>query len=431
MKITQRIKNAVNALLGRTTANISDEDILEWLGIKGANKKVLSEVTYYTCLKMLSETIGKLPIKYYQQTGKGKIRAEPTKVYDLLANRPNSNMTPSTFWATVELNTEHKGNGYVWIRDTFVKEGKYGGHYKVLDLWPMPSDSVQILMDNKGVFGELGKMYYHYTDKYSGESYLFKQDKVMHFKTWLSFDGISGEPVQSILRHTISGSLESQSFMNNLYEKGLTASMAMQYAGDLDDAHLEALQSKYDKYLTGSKNAGKIVPVPMGLQLVPLKMNLTDAQFFELRKYSALQIAGAFGIKPNQINNYEKSSYANSETQQLAFLVDTMAFRLKHYEEEINFKLLSYEERQQGYYYKFNEKAILRTDSKTQMENLTKGVNNGIYKPNEAREYLDLPDDEDGNLLVINGNCIPLKDVGKQYKKGGENNAETTIPSEG
>ena len=427
--ILKRFKNATRAFLGKTIS-VDDENILEWLGIKGSKKKLISEITYYTCLKMLSETMGKLPIKYYQQTDRGKIRAKPTKAYNLLAVRPNPIMTPSTFWTTVELNTQHHGNGYVWIRDRFVKKGKYGGYYEPLDLWVMPSQQVQVIMDDRGVFGNKGKIYYQYTDKDTGEMYLFKQEKVMHFKTWLTFDGVLGEPVQNILKSTIAGSLESQTFMNNLYEKGLTASMAMQYTGDLDDKKIRALQNKYDKYLTGAKNAGKIVPVPMGLELTPLKMNLTDAQFFELRKYNALQIAGAFGIKPNQINNYEKSSYANSETQQLAFLVDTMSYRLKHYEEEINYKMLSFKEQQDGYFYKFNEKAILRADSKTQMNNLKTAVNNGIYSVNEARDYLDLPENEHGNKLIVNGNYIPLEDVGKQYTKGSEQNVETTVPSE-
>ena len=114
--------------------------------------------------------------------------------------------------------------------------------------------------------------------------------------------------------------------------------MAMQYLGDFEDDKLKKLQKKFADKLMGSQNAGKVVPVPLGLQLTPLNMTMADAQFFELRKYSALQIAGAFGIKPNQINNYEKSSYANSEMQQLAFLVDTMLYRIKSYEEEINGK---------------------------------------------------------------------------------------------
>lgn len=60
------------------------------------------------------------------------------------------------------------------------------------------------------------------------------------------------------------------------------------------------------------------------MKLTPLDIKLSDSQFIELKKYSALQIAAAFGIKPNQINDYTKSSYSNSEMQQLSFLTDTM-----------------------------------------------------------------------------------------------------------
>ena len=220
------------------------------------------------------------------------------------------------------------------------------------------------------------------------------------------------------MKDTVGGALESQRFMNKLYEQGLTASMAMQYTGDLDDDRVKRLKRKFADKLSGPENAGKVIPVPLGLTLTPLKMSLTDAQFFELKKYSALQIAGAFGIKPNQINNYEKSSYANSETQQLAFLVDTMAYRLKMYEEEINYKVLTLKKQADGYFYKFNERAILRTDSKTKMENLAKAVNNGIYTLNEAREYEDKPAKPGGDILMVNGNYIPAIQVGQQYKGG-------------
>ena len=72
----------------------------------------------------------------------------------------------------------------------------------------------------------------------------------------------------------------------------------------------------------------------------------------------------------------------------------------------------------EGFFYKHNEKVILRTDSKTQMDNLAKAVNNGIYMPNEAREYLDMPQAEGGDVLVMNGNYIPITQVGQQYKGG-------------
>lgn len=413
------LNKVLNFIIPSRSVDINDPELLDWLGITNTPKKLVSEATYFTCLKMLSETLGKMPIKYYQDTPEGKKKLETDDVYELLRTRPNKVMTPSIFWSTVENNRNHHGNAYVWVRKQF-KRYKYGGEIVVKDLWIMPTEDVQIYIDNKGIFAGKGDIYYIYTDKYSSEVYVFKTDDVMHFKTSMTFDGIKGLPVREILKSTVEGGLESQNFMNNLYKGGLTARMALQYTGDLEPTLEKKLVERFERYANGANNAGKIVPVPIGMQLVPLNVKLTDAQFFELKKYSALQIASAFGIKPNQINDYEKSSYSNSEMQQLSFYVDTELFIIKHYEEEINFKLLSADKRKQGNYFKFNEKVILRADSKTQIENITKAVNNGVYTPNEARAYLDLPKEVGGDKLIVNGNYIPLTDVGNQYMKGGE-----------
>lgn len=421
MSVMQKIKNIVSG--ERQSVSLEDREVMEWLGIAPSSRKAVAEVTYYTCLKMLSETIGKMPLKYYRQTERGRIRAEPTEAAILMTVRPNPFMTPTTMWTTVEQNCQHYGNGYIWVRTQFTPSS-YGGEYHFLDMWPMQSNCVTPMMDDIGIFGGVGKLYYQYNDPRTGKQYIFRNSEVLHFKTWYSFDGFMGEPVRTILKATVDGSNESQDYMNRLYKQGLTASMAMQYTGDLEDDKVRKLKRKFADMLSGPKNAGKVVPVPMGLTLTPLNMSLTDAQFFELRKYSALQIAGAFGIKPNQINNYEKSSYANSETQQLAFLVDTMSYRLKNYEEEINGKMLLPQEIKNQNFYKFNEKAILRTDSKTQMENLAKAVNNGIYTANEAREYMDMPAEKGGDQLMVNGNYIPITKIGQQYK-GGEKNGSS------
>lgn len=425
MKIWSKVRSIFTNLVSPTpaTADLTNESLLEWLGIPTRDKNILSEVTYFTCLKMLSETLGKMPLKFYQETDKGIFKANGNEVYNLLKSRPNPNMTPSTFWATIENNRNHYGNAYVFIRRHRVRNPF--SKIVVKDLWIMPSDSVQVMLDDKGCFGGRGKVWYVYTDKYSGEQSVFGSDDVLHFKTSFSFDGILGQPVRDILKYTLEGGLESQNFINNLYKSGLTAKAVLEYTGDLDSTKEQKLLAGIEKFANGSANAGKIIPIPLGMRITPLDIKLTDSQFYELKKYSALQIAGAFGIKPNHINNYEKSSYANSEMQQLSFYVDTELFILKQYEEEINYKLLSTIEIEEGYYLKFNEKVILRTDSKTQMESLSKGVNNGIYTPNEARGYLDLPAKEGGDQLIVNGNYIPITKVGDQYdKKGGEKNGE-------
>jgi HK97 family phage portal protein len=394
--------------------DLNSPTLLQWLGIDPETPKdKLSEATYFACMKILAESLGKLPLKMYQSTDEGIIKSDKSELYSVLKLRPNPYMSSTVFWSTVEMNRNHFGNAYIWCR--------WNGP-QLKDLWIMPSTDVTLVIDDVGLFGTKDKLWYQYNDSKTGKLYTFNSDEVMHFKTSMTFDGITGIPVKDILKTTVEGSLESQKFMNNLYKTGLTGKAVLEYTGDLNKDAKDRLVKGFEEFANGSKNAGKIIPVPLGMKLVPLDIKLTDSQFFELKKYSALQIAAAFGIKPNQINDYEKSSYASAEAQNLAFYVDTLLYPLKQYEEEITYKSLSSQLINQGYFWKFNVSVILRADIKSQMQALSQGVNNAIYTPNEARGFLDLPAKDGGDQLVMNGNYIPVTMVGEQYvQKGGEN----------
>lgn len=398
--------------LKNETVNLNNPKLLEWLGIDpNTSRDKLSDATYFACIKKLSESVGKLSLKMYQSTEKGVMKSDKSELFNVLKLRPNPYMTATTFWSTVEMNKNHYGNAYVWCRYS---------RTKLEDLWIMPSKDVKIVVDDLGYLGKENKVWYRYQDPKTGKEHIYASEQVMHFKTSTTFDGITGLSVREILEHTVDGSLESQKFMNNLYKSGLTAKAVLEYTGDLDTKAKERLRKGMEDFANGSKNAGKIIPVPLGMKLVPLDLKLTDSQFFELKKYTALQIAAAFGIMPNQINDYEKASYASAEAQNLTFYIDTLLYILKQYEEEVTYKILSSQLIDQGYFFKFNVNTILRADIKTQMESLSKAVNNGIYTPNEARAYLDMPSEVGGDILLVNGNYMPISMAGDQYKKGGE-----------
>ena len=411
MNIKDRFKAFLNPQ--NSTMRINDSQFLDLLGVNGGSTEAINEVTYFTCLKILSETLGKLSLKMYQDTEKGVIKAKTNEIYNILKLRPNPYMTSSVFWATIERNRNHFGNAYVWCR---YQRGK------LVDLWIMQSDCVEVYIDDAGYFGKPNKIWYIYTDPKTNKTYTMNSDTVLHFKTSNSDDGILGKSVRDTLTDSIEGATKSQRFMNKLYKEGMTARAVLQYTGDLDKEAKRRLLKGIEEFATGENNAGKIIPIPLGMQIQPLDIKLADAQFFELKKYNALQIAGAFGIKPNHLNDYSKSSYSNSEMQQLSFYIDTLQYILKQYEEEITYKLLSSQQINNGYFFKFNEGSILRADMKTQAECLTKYVNNGIYTPNEAREMLNLPREEGGDTLIVNGNYMPITMAGNQYMKGGELN---------
>ena len=407
MKLKERIKTAYRVLTNKASKDMAMQQLIDFLGLNDTKEKALSEATYFACLKVLSESVGKLPLKLLQHNEDGGVvTARGHPLYFALHDRPNPYMTSTTFWSTMEQNRNHYGDAYAWIK----------GAGKKTSLWILPSESVEIWYDDQKILSDIPDIYYIYS--YGGKLYKFSSEQIIHLKTSSSFDGIKGIPVREQLKSIISGNIKSQKMLNQMYKSGFTAKAVVQYTADLSDENLKKFKDKIEDFAGSDlddKEVKNIIPIPVGTTLTPLNVKLADSQFIDVKKYSALQIASAFGIKPNQIGDYEKSSYASAEAQQLSFYVDTLLYILKQYEEELNYKLLSRDEIDNGYYFKFNVGVLLRADLKTQIETLSQAVSNFIYTPNEARALLDKPAVPGGNKLLGNGASIPVELAGAQY----------------
>lgn len=426
MNIIKRLQHAIKNLRSTNKSqSIALNNLYKFLGIEpDLDESVLADATYFACMKVLCESIGKLPLKllkYNEKNGVETARKHP--LYSLLHDRPNPYMTSTSFWSTVECNRNHYGNAYVLIQGA-------GRHMK---LWILPSEDVEVWWDDAKILADQPDLYYLYSG--GGKLYRFGSEEILHFKSSNTLDGIVGVSVQDQLKSTIQGGVKSQNMLNKMYNNGFTAKTVLNYTGSLNDANVNELVRMVEAYGKGElSNEGieNVIPIPVGFSLNPLNIKLADNQFIETKQYTALQIASAFGIKPYQIGDYTKSSYASAEAQQLSFYVDTLLYIIKQYEDEISYKLLSPHEFNDGYHFKFNVSVILRADLATQIDTLSKGVAGFIYTPNEARAMLDLEAKEGGDKLLGNGASIPVELAGTQYIKdatnqtnegGGKNNA--------
>lgn len=392
---------------------ISDEQLtlqqlIDFLGLHNTSSEDLSEATYFACLKVLSESVGKLPLKIQQAGANTGVRvAREHAYYRMLNERPNRYMTASTFWSTMELCRNHYGNAYAWIDTRDPRRPQ---------LWPMDPRSVTVYYDDARRLTDVPDVYYQYSTPQG--VVVLGSEAVLHFKSHHTLDGLVGIPVREQLAGTIGGNKKAQKLLNRMVESGMTAKAVLQYTGALNDANVATLTKGIEAYARGElreKGVENIIPIPVGFSLTPLNLKLADNQFLELRQYGALQIASAFGVKPYQVGDYTKSSYASAEAQQLSFLVDTLLYIVKQYEEEIGYKLLSDAEEAGGYHVKFNTAVILRADQQTQINTLSAAVSNFLMTPNEARDRLDLPWKEGGDELLGNGASIPVRYAGSQY----------------
>lgn len=411
MQIVKRLREAWGVLCGKSYRDDNLAELLDFLGISSnLRDDALKEATYFACMKVLSESIGKIPIKIMQHTRQtGTLARREHRYYRVLNERPNPYMTATTFWAMMELWRNHYGNAFAWIDERDPQHPK---------LWPMHPKDTQIYFDNACRLADVPDVYYRYS--IGGQSVVIASAEVLHFKNFLTKDGVTGIPTREQISGVIDGGCKAQKMLNKLYESGMTAKAVLQYTGGLNDANVDTLKKGIQEYAAGKDKSGTggIIPIPLGFTLTPLNIKLTDSQFLELKQYSALQIAAAFGIKPDQIGDYTKSSYSSSEAQQISFLVDTMLFIIKQYEEEISEKLLTPDERGEGYMAKFNSRVLMRVDQFTQIQTISTAIGNFLYMPNEGREFLDMPAVDGGDRLIGNGSTIPLDMIGAQYQNG-------------
>ena len=378
---------------------------MSYFGISadGMTRKEINEITYFICLKHLSESIGKLPVRQYTLTEKrGRERIIDETLYRLLNLEPNPYMTATDFWRAVELNRNHFGNSYVLVK---WYKGKPKG------LWPLDSDCMTVYVDDAGWLGRQYALWYSYQEPGRKAMILSPKD-VLHFKSATTFNGLVGLPVKDILKAQILTANYAEDYLQKLYKGNMFGGkIILQYTGDLDKGAKDTLIKNTERY-ANSVGTGKFLPMPLSVKATPMDMKLSDAEFSELNKLNALQIASAFGIKPNILNNYEKSSYSNSETQQLDFYINSLLPILKQYSEELSRKLLG------SGILEHDAKALFKLDPVKKMTVLKTGMNNLMLTINEAREELGYPyiDHEKANIPVGNGNYITLSQVGEQGK---------------
>jgi HK97 family phage portal protein len=392
---------------GSTTFTLQDQEIAKALGIEleGISPDKAKEATYFTCMRILTDNISKLPLKMKQKSSNGVKERTDHYMHEKLLLRPNMYMSASDFWKAVEFNRNHFGHSIVYIN--MLPNGQIEG------LYPLDMTRVQIWMDDAGIMGNKGAVWYTYTDG-SGQRILQIHD-VLHFKG-LTRNGITGMSVRDYLQSTVENLQYGTEYVNKFFKGGLSAKGLLQYTGDIEPNAMNRMRERFETMANGINNVGKILPVPLGFTFQTINSTMADAQFLELSSFSIRQITAAFGVKMHQVNDLTRATHSNVAETMKEFYIETLQSILVMYEQELSWKLTTEDERKTGNYYQFNVDSILRASLKERYESYKLGIDSGWMYPNDARIQEGLPTDPHGNFLIVNGSMQKLEDVGALYK---------------
>lgn len=400
-------------LFGRTTSG------------KPVNERTAMQTTaVYACVRILAEAVASLPLHVYEyQDDGGKKLVHEHPLYYLLHDEPNPEMTSFVFRETLMSHLLIWGNAYAQIiRD---------GAGRVLGLYPLLPDKMEVQRDDRG------NIYYVYS-RNSDENPMFKEygniklkaEDVLHIPG-LGFDGLIGYSPIAMAKNAVGMTLACEEYGASFFANGANPGGVLEHPGVLKDP--SKVRESWNSVYRGVNNAHKIAVLEEGMKYQQIGIPPEEAQFLETRKFQINEIARLYRIPPHMVGDLDKSSFSNIEQQSLEFVKYTLDPWVIRWEQSLQRSLLLPGEKGK-YFIKLNVDGFLRVDYQSRMNGYAVGRQNGWFSANDIREMENMnpiPDEEGGNLYLVNGAMTKLADAGAfAGADNGQQKEEEKLPAQ-
>jgi HK97 family phage portal protein len=366
--------------------------------------RALSYAPVWYAVNKIAGHVAYLPLNLHLQKGRENTRPKNHMAYRLLRIKSNAYQTPYVFKRQMMTHALLWGNGRAFINRqglrseliplapdrciTVMIEGEKIHLYKVdrderLSLFDDIQNALKTYKEIGGYPGLIPLM----------------DSEVIHVHG-LGFDGLQGKSLISLASQSWNLGLGAETQERKKQKKGYSGGLMLEAP-----EHMLRTEGEAKEFLKwfrdehdGENNAGKTGLLRGGIKANVMAMSNSDAQFIEQRKFQRQDAALWFMLE--QILGDDSSvSYNSLEQKNLAYLQNCLAPWLTIWEEETESKLLSTNEIEKGYYIKFNDGALLRTDKLTTMQFASAGITSRILNPNEGREMFDMNPYEGGDTF--------------------------------
>lgn len=371
-------------------------------GVPVDERTAMSFIAVFAAVRILSDSIGTLPLILYKRLERGKERATDHPVYRLLHDAPHSTMTAATFKGLIQGHVSTWGNGYAKI----VRDGAGDP----VELQPrLPDRTAPVRSRSKGVL-------YHTWDELGREEWLAPSE-ILHIPG-LGFDGMVGYSPIALAREGIGLGLAAERFGASFYGNGVHANYHLVHPAKLSQDAYERLKKSFAMNATGEAAWHKPLIFEEGMKPEKVTIPPDEAQFLETRKFSVTEIARLFRVPPHMLADLERATFSNIEQMGREFVTYSLMPWLVKWEQECSRKLLSDEE-QKTHFCEFLVDDLLRGDTVARTQAYHNLVIDGIMTRNEVRER--------ENMNPLDGLDEPLEPVNLQ-KVGEDNNAKGDEP---
>ena len=342
--------------------------------------------TINTCIKILTENVSRLPVQV--KDGEGNVIKQHI-ISKLFNSKINNYLTSDKARKILEKDRVKNGNAFAKIN--------YNHRGELDSLTLISYNALEgIVLKNNNLFYAFNNENNIYSE--SKKTEIIRGDNILHF-TFSNIENFIGiSPLNSLIYEQAIRQRASETLINFYKNNAMSPLVLSSSIADLSQVKaLNEFTQKFQLDSAGSENAGKIIKLNPGMRLDKLDVKLVDAELINTLKFTNEQIISAFGI-PSFLMSYETTQ--SIENQTLEFKNFTLNTILASYKNEIETKLLTTKEIEEGYSIDFDYSVLLDADLKTKAESYKTLFTNGLIGQKEAIKKLGYTYNED-DIYVI------------------------------
>lgn len=347
-------------------------------GVSVSNDTAMRQATVYSCVNVLSRTIGTLPCHLMKKEGRKRLKAEEEDLYYLLHDQPNEWMTAPEFWGMAMNHLSLRGNFFALKNRGLSLTGP------VRELIPLAPGVVHEVKQDE-------KYRLTYVLKYpDGTLKNVPQSEIMHIRGMVLNGYMGVNPIQYI-RESIALGLASEEFGARFFGSGTHPGIIVEHPGKLSPEGHSNLKNALTETYSGLGKSHRLMLLQEGMKYQKVAIDPKDSQFIELRKYQKAEIVDIFFGMPLTILSSEDKTptYASAEQFGISFVVYALMPWMVAIEKAILRDLIP-DEKKRTHYAKFVAQGLQRGSFKEQMESFATAIDKEIMNPNECRELLEM-----------------------------------------
>ncbi|WP_248306935.1 phage portal protein [Devosia sp. 1635] len=361
-------------------------------GVSVSEHTALTLPVVYACVNRIANPISRFPLRMYQAMPDGTRRvltAEDHPFAGRIGVRPNELMSSRTVRKTTQAHALLWGNGYLEI--------ERNGRGQAVGLYPLQPNVTRPVRENGRHF---------YRSSIGGRNVEIDHDNVIHIMDQ-SQDGFVGISQISMARQALGMGLAMEEFGAKFFANDAKSGGFLMHPGRLSPKARENVRGRDGETKaspespaaalekqSGLDNAHRVKVLEEGMKFIQTTIPPEDAQFLGSREFNIAEIARIYDVPLILVQSQEKQTSYGTGVEQLmiGFVRQTIDPWADAWEQELNWKLFTEEERTRGYYVKFNMNALLRGDMKTRAEFYNRMFGVGSMSPNKILAF----EDEDG-----------------------------------